>query len=119
MKTISHKVSLLALLMVSAFTAGCGTVESPRHQVEDAVITTQVKATLAKDVSPSSLTNIDVNSTNGVVTLAGQVENEEVKSHAEQVARSVEGVVRVNNNLQVGATARSAREPASTSSTNR
>jgi osmotically-inducible protein OsmY len=42
-----------------------------------------------------------VNTTNGVVTLAGQVESTEVKSKAESVAASVQGVVRVNNELQV------------------
>jgi osmotically-inducible protein OsmY len=47
------------------------------------------------------LTNIDVNTTNGVVTLAGQVESAEVKHSAEKVTASVPGVVRVNNNLQV------------------
>jgi osmotically-inducible protein OsmY len=44
---------------------------------------------------------VEVNSTNGVVTLAGEVHNIDEKRAAEQVARSVDGVVRVNNNLQV------------------
>ena len=50
---------------------------------------------------PSSLTNIDVNTTNGVVTLTGQVETEDIKHRAEEVARAVPGVLRVENNLQV------------------
>ena len=83
------------------FIGGCSTVQSPSRQVNDAQITTQVKTKLASDVRPSSLANIDVNTTNGVVTLAGQVENAEVKHNAEKVAASVPGVVRVNNNLQV------------------
>ncbi|HKC25287.1 MAG TPA: BON domain-containing protein [Thermoanaerobaculia bacterium] len=52
-------------------------------------------------VSDRRSTNIEVNSTNGVVTLAGQVPNHLDKLKAEEVARSVEGVVRVNNDLQV------------------
>jgi osmotically-inducible protein OsmY len=56
---------------------------------------------MAADVRLSTLTNIEVNSTNGVVTLAGQVENESDRAQAAAVARSVDGVVKVNNELQV------------------
>jgi osmotically-inducible protein OsmY len=87
---------------------GCNTVQTPREQVSDAQITTQVKSKLAADVNASSLTDINVNTTNGIVTLAGQVETAEVKQHAESVTQSVPGVVRVNNDLQV------ARKAAST-----
>jgi len=94
-------LSMAALASIAMFSEGCNTVESPNRQVSDLQITTQVKAKLASDVRPSSLTNIDVNTTNGVVTLAGQVESAEVKHRAETVTASVPGVVRVNNNLQV------------------
>ena len=43
------------------------------------------------------------NVTNGVVTLAGEVPNAQVKAEAEKEARSVSGVVDVKNNLQVKA----------------
>lgn len=46
---------------------------------------------------------IDVDTTNGVVTLKGRVENAQQKSEAEQIARETEGVTRVNNQLTVGA----------------
>jgi hyperosmotically inducible protein len=39
----------------------------------------------------------------GVVTLRGQVASEAEKSKVEEIARGVEGVVRVDNQLQVGA----------------
>ncbi len=55
---------------------------------------------LASDVRASSLTNIAVNTTNGVVSLAGQVERAKVKHSAETVAASLPGVVGVNKNLQ-------------------
>ena len=51
----------------------------------------------------SNILNIDINVTNGVVTLAGEVPNAQVKAEAEQEARSVSGVVDVKNNLQVKA----------------
>ena len=62
--------------MLASFVAGCvKTTTSAGRQVDDAAIKTSVKAKLAADVKLSTLTNIEVNSTNGVVTLAGQVDN--------------------------------------------
>ena len=116
MKTIFFSSKcLIALLATTVLTTGCGTAQSPRRQVEDTKITAQVKAKLASDVTPSSVTNIEVNTTNGVVTLAGQVESEDVKSRAEEVTRSVDGVVSINNNLQVEATGTSKQEQPGTS----
>lgn len=69
--------------------------------MNDLEITTQLKSKLAADVGLSTMTNISVNSTNGVVTLAGSVDTADAKAKAEAVARSVPKVVRVVNNLQV------------------
>ena len=82
------------------FAEDCNRSQSPDRQVSDAQITTQIKSKLASDVSASSLTNIDVNTTKGVVTLAGQVENTEMNRSAETIAASVPGVLRVNNDLE-------------------
>jgi osmotically-inducible protein OsmY len=49
----------------------------------------------------ATLTNVDVNTTNGVVTLAGEVHGEAEKRAVEEVTRRVPGVVRASNNLQV------------------
>lgn len=89
------------LVATLLFATACGTAQSPRRQVDDVAITAQVKTKLASDISVTSVTDIEVNTTNGVVTLAGQVENDEVRHRAEQIAAGVEGVVSVNNNLQV------------------
>lgn len=80
---------------------GCRTNESPEGQVDDLQITAQVKTKLASDVGVSSVTNISVNSTNGVVTLSGQVDSADVRTKAEAVAKSVPKVVRVVDSLQV------------------
>ena len=93
------KFLLIPLLAVIMF--GCRTNESPEGQASDLQITTQVKSKLASDVGLSTVTNISVNSTNGVVTLAGQVDSPDLKSRAETVAASVPKVVRVVNNIQV------------------
>jgi hyperosmotically inducible protein len=100
-------LGIAASASIMMFAEGCNTSQSPDRQVSDAQITTQIKSKLASDVSASSLTNIDVNTTNGVVTLAGQVENAEMKRSAETIAASVPGVLRVNDNLQVAPAAAS------------
>jgi hypothetical protein len=46
---------------------------------------------------------IDVDTSNGIVTLTGRVENAEQKADAEQIARETHGVTRENNQLTVGA----------------
>jgi osmotically-inducible protein OsmY len=51
--------------------------------------------------SPTSGYETDVDAKDGVVTLTGKVDTGEVKSEAEQVARKVEGVRSINNQLQV------------------
>jgi osmotically-inducible protein OsmY len=104
--SILFVIALMAPIVMLAY--GCNTSQSPNRQVSDAQITAQIKSKLASDVSATSLTNIDVNTTNGVVTLAGQVENAEMKRSAETVAASVPGVLRVDNNLQVAPASASA-----------
>jgi osmotically-inducible protein OsmY len=94
-------LAIAALASTAVLGEGCNTEQSPKRQLSDAQITTQIKAKLASDVRASSVANIQVNTTNGVVTLAGQVESDNVKHSAETVTASVPGVVRVNNNLQV------------------
>jgi osmotically-inducible protein OsmY len=98
------RYSILLLLGATLFTTvACRTNESPEAQVNDAEITAQIKSKLASDVGLSTVTNISVNSTNGVVTLSGQVDTAATKAKAEASAKSVPKVVRVVNNLQVAA----------------
>ncbi len=92
---------IAAVVALVGFLGACRTTSSPGRQVDDVAIKSAVKAKLAADVRLSTLTNIEVNSTNGVVTLAGQVRSESDRVAAAEVARSVDGVVRVNNDLQV------------------
>src|SRR6266700_1764994 len=90
---IIHSILLsMTLVSIILFAVGCNMNQSPNRQVSDAQITTQVKAKLASDVRASSVTNIQVNTTNGIVTLAGQVESAEVKHSAETVTAAVPGV---------------------------
>ena len=100
----------LRFLMLAGllFPLGCSTTQAPNSQVRDSAITAQVKSKLMSDVKPSSLTNISVNTTNGVVTLSGQVENDDIRRRAGLVARDIPGVVQVNNEIQTQAQAHTA-----------
>ena len=93
---------VLASIAAAAFLLGvaCTTTQTPGEQIDDASIHTAIKAKLTADRF-SNITNVDINVTNGVVTLAGEVPNARVKSDAEAEARTVKGVRRVINNLQV------------------
>ncbi|MEO6325423.1 MAG: BON domain-containing protein [Thermoanaerobaculia bacterium] len=94
-------IGLLGILAIAPASVSCKSSQSLGAQVDDAGIKAKVKTALAKDVRLSTLTNVEVNSTNGIVSLAGQVPNSDDRRLAEQVAGRVSGVVSVNNNLQV------------------
>jgi hyperosmotically inducible periplasmic protein len=93
----------LALSLALAWAlVGCRTNETPREQVNDLEITASIKSKLASDVGLSTIPDVSVNSTNGVVTLSGSVDSAATKSKVEDVARNVPKVLRVVDNLQVG-----------------
>ena len=89
------------MLVIGAFT-GCQamTGRTAGQSVDDTTLTSSVKTKLAGDKA-SSLTRVDVDSTNGVVSLNGVVESQEQKSRAQELTSQVNGVKKVVNNLQV------------------
>lgn len=95
MKALALSLALACALI------GCRTNETPRAQVNDLEITASVKSKLASDVGLSTVPDVSVNSTEGVVTLSGSVDSAETKSRVETIARGVPKVVRVVDNLQV------------------
>ena len=68
-----------------------------------ATLTGKVKTALASDAGLSTMTNINVDSADGVVTLKGKVDSAETKKKAEQIAKKVDGVKQVKNELRVEA----------------
>lgn len=69
-------------------------------KLSDAVITTTVKAELAKDKDLSAL-KINVDTDNGRVALHGTAPNQAARDHASALASGVKGVVNVDNQLTV------------------
>ena len=84
--------------VVNDLTVGERTVGS---WVDDVMITSKVKAKLIAN-SEIRARDIDVSSSQGVVTLIGRVSSGTVKSDAERIARNTGGVKDVNNELTVG-----------------
>jgi hyperosmotically inducible protein len=77
--------------------------------VDDAALTTKVKAALLTDPTAKG-TQIDVETKDGIVQLNGFVDSTDNKVAAARTASGVEGVKGVDNNLEVRTTDRSASE---------
>ena len=75
---------------------------SAANKVDDATITSKVNAALAKDKDLSAI-KIDVDTKDGVVTLSGPAPTATARERASEIARTVQGVSSVNNQLTIKA----------------
>jgi len=102
MRNLGKGLALALLLSLVGAQAGMTADKSEKVEqyVDDAAITTAVKAKLAKD-KIKTLVRVSVDTDKGVVTLTGTVESASQKKRAEEVARGVKGVSKVVNNLQI------------------
>jgi hyperosmotically inducible protein len=69
--------------------------------VDDTLISSRLKAMLIADIEVRA-SDIDVSSSQGVVTLIGRVRTSAMKQDAERIARGITGVTDVHNELVVG-----------------
>ena len=75
--------------------------EKVKENVSDSVITTKIKAEMAKDKTVAAH-NIKVETDNkGVVTLSGTAKTSMEADKAVSIARNTKGVVSVENNIKV------------------
>ncbi|HKA44280.1 MAG TPA: BON domain-containing protein [Burkholderiales bacterium] len=96
-----NRVAALGAAVILGTLAGCaGTGEKVGTAVDDTAITTKVKSALAADREVSA-TSVHVKTTNGTVNLSGEVKSREEKRKAEEIARKVNGVHAVSNDLVV------------------
>ena len=74
-----------------------------RQKTSNAGLTGKVKSALVADVGMKTLrgVNVDSDTKTGVVTLKGHVDSADTKSRVEAVAKKVEGVKSVKNQLAV------------------
>lgn len=90
-----------ALLVLTA--TGCAVTrgqETVGHYVDDTAITTAVKARFIDNPDVAAM-SIKVETLNGTVLLSGFAKNETEKSTAEALARKVDGVRAVRNEIVV------------------
>jgi hyperosmotically inducible periplasmic protein len=73
------------------------------NTASSATLTTKVKTALASDAGLSTMTGINVDSDKGVVTLKGKVDTADAKKKAEEIAKKVDGVKSVKNELRIEA----------------
>lgn len=70
-------------------------------EIDDLSVKEEILNTLALDPRVGA-TNVEVAVVDGVVTLSGAAANEEARRAAEELARDVEGVREIHNQIQVG-----------------
>ena len=97
--TLAAATAVAALL----FASGCAVTrgqETVGAYVDDATITTQIKGRMVEDKNVDAA-SIRVETLNGTVMLSGFAKNATEKSTAETIARGVNGVKSVRNEIAV------------------
>ena len=98
------KITLASAIAITAiFASGCAVVrdqQSVGSYVDDATITTQVKARFAEDPKVSAMA-IQVETMKGAVQLSGFAKSSSERANAEMIAKGVSGVTSVINNITV------------------
>ena len=103
MTTITRKLASLASVLLMATALGCAstrTQEGTGEYVDDAVITTKVKAAILGEPTLKSA-EINVETFKGVVQLSGFVSSQAAENKAVEVARTVGGVKSVKNDMRL------------------
>jgi osmotically-inducible protein OsmY len=103
MNNIARKWASLVGILFVALTLGCASTakqEGTGEYFDDTVITTKVKAAILNEPTLKSA-EINVETFKGVVQLSGFVSSPAAESTAIAVARKVEGVKSVKNDMRL------------------
>jgi hyperosmotically inducible periplasmic protein len=101
-----YRTILVGLLGVGLmFLTACQSMtgKTAGQSIDDASVTASVQGKLTAD-RLSNFSRINVDTDRGVVSLNGVVRSAEEQTRAEELARQVKGVTKVNNNLQIQST---------------
>ena len=100
----SYIIASALMLPIAGYAADSDSDRSsPKTFVKDSAITTKIKAELAEE-KLSTLVHIGVDTDNhGMVTLSGTATSKNAADKAVSIARSVDGVTSVQNNIQIKA----------------
>jgi len=103
MKTNIRRFAYFISAMALAVTLGCASTakqEGTGEYVDDAVITTKVKAAILNEPTLKSA-EVNVETFKGVVQLSGFVSSKEAENQAVAVARTVPGVKSVKDDMRL------------------
>lgn len=101
--TTIRTLLLAAMTGLALVTTGCAVTRGQStvgSYVDDATITTKVKAKLLEDKTTGGL-SIGVETLNGTVQLSGFAKSSQERTQAEALARDTSGVAHVRNNIVV------------------
>ena len=99
----ARAIAFAALAGITIVTAGCSVARNQQTAgayVDDAAITTAVKAKMAEDKTVSAAA-ISVETLNGTVQLSGFAKSQAEKNQAEAIARNTKHVRDVRNSIVV------------------
>jgi hyperosmotically inducible periplasmic protein len=100
---IAHAVLAVAAALSVVQLTGCAVARDQQTvgaYIDDAALTTRVKARMAEDKTVSA-TSINVETLNGTVQLSGFAKSAEERAAAERLARTTSGVQAVRNDILV------------------
>lgn len=103
MNTFSKYLSAAFLALTLLTAVGCASTsksEGTGEYVDDAVITTKVKAAILGESTLKSA-EINVETYKGIVQLSGFVSSQAAASKAVELARAVKGVSSVKNDMRI------------------
>ena len=98
---LAHAVLAIAATVSLVQLTGCAVARDQQtvgSYIDDATITTRVKARMAEDKSVSA-TSISVETLKGTVQLSGFAKSADERATAERLARSTPGVQAVRNDI--------------------
>lgn len=99
----ARAIAFAALAGITIVSTGCSVARNQQtvgSYVDDAGITTAVKAKMAEDKTVAA-TSISVETLNGTVQLSGFAKTQAEKNQAESIARNTKNVRDVRNNIVV------------------
>lgn len=94
-----------AVATVVAITAGASMATDRRsvgNQIDDQSIELEAYNEITKNKSLSENTNLHISSVNGSVLIIGQAPNTYLKDQAIKIVNSINGVVRIHNQIRIG-----------------
>jgi hyperosmotically inducible protein len=103
MKQLNKYLSAVFLAVALGSAVGCASTSSQKgtgEYIDDAVITTKVKAALIENPLTKAY-QIEVETYKGVVQLSGFVATQAEANKAVEVARGVQGVTSVKNDIRI------------------